>query len=205
MALPRLRQAGGPAARGGPRVPRTALRHARDERGPAAAPPDALLAANQGAWLVRDVHDVLSCRAADVIVTGLHQAGGLLRLDAARAICEVFDAPIVRHSLCDLGVATAAALQLISTWPGGSLAHQTHLTLLEHDLLEHRLEFVQGRLEVPTGPGLGVALDGAAVARYEERFRTTGAFGGNERGRPDDEQGAPVEHRSGRRDGTPGA
>gem|GEM_PF-3768766 len=61
-----------------------------------------------------------------------------------------------------------------------ALAHQTHLTLLEHDLLEHRLEFVHGRLEVPTGPGLGVALDGAAVARYEERFRTTGAFGGYE-------------------------
>jgi L-alanine-DL-glutamate epimerase-like enolase superfamily enzyme len=134
------------------------------------------VAANQSAWFLPDVHDVLDADAADVVVTGLHQAGGLGNLDAAHAICSIFDVPLVRHSLCDLGVATAAALQVLSTWGPTGMAHQTHLTLVEHDLLAERLTFAGGRLEVPAGPGLGVELDGGAVERYAKRFREEGEY-----------------------------
>jgi L-Ala-D/L-Glu epimerase len=134
------------------------------------------VAANQSAWLLRDVHEVLDAHAADVIVTGLHQAGGLLNLDAANALCQIFGVPLVRHSLCDLGVATSAALQLLATWTPGGLAHQTHLSLVEHDLLAQRLEFSGGCLEVPTGAGLGVELDASAVERYAKQFKDTGEY-----------------------------
>lgn len=134
------------------------------------------IAANQSAWLLPDVHDVLEAGAADVIVTGLHQAGGLSDVDAAHAVCRLFGVPLVRHSLCDLGVATAAALQLIATWPPGALAHQTHLTLVEHDLLAQHLEFSGGCLPVPTGPGLGVELDSTAVDRYARQFQDKGEY-----------------------------
>lgn len=149
-----------------------ALREARELRRRAGVP----VAANQSAWLLPDVHDVLEAGAADVVVTGLHQAGGLLNLDAAKAVCGNFGVPLVRHSLCDLGVATAAALQLLATWSSEGLAHQTHLTLVEHDLLAHRLEFTRGCLEVPGGPGLGVELDGAAVERYAQQFDKYGEY-----------------------------
>jgi len=149
-----------------------ALRQARELRRRLGVP----VAANQSAWFLPDVHDVLDAEAADVVVTGLHQAGGLLNLDAANAICGIFGVPLVRHSLCDLGVATAAALQLLGTWNPAEVAHQTHLTLVEHDLLAERLIFAGGCLEVPAGPGIGVELDGAAVERYAKQFRDEGEY-----------------------------
>lgn len=149
-----------------------ATRQARELRQRLGVP----VAANQSAWFLPDVHDVLDAGAADVIVTGLHQAGGLSNLDAAKSICGIFDVPLVRHSLCDLGVATAAALQLLGTWNPGGMAHQTHLSLVEHDLLEETLAFDGGSLHVPDGPGLGVTLDGAAVERYAKQFSEKGEY-----------------------------
>lgn len=152
--------------------PRRASRQSRELRQRLGVP----IAANQSAWFLPDVHDVLHAEAADVVVTGLHQAGGLLNLDAANAICGIFDVPLVRHSLCDLGVATAAALQLLGTWQPSQMAHQTHLSLVEHDLLAERLVFTGGCLEVPSGPGIGVELDGAAVERYAKQFQEKGEY-----------------------------
>jgi len=50
------------------------------------------------------------------------------------------------------------------------LAHQTHLTILEHDLITPRLRFVEGAIDVPTGPGIGVVplpkrLDACTIRR----------------------------------------
>lgn len=149
-----------------------ALKQARELRRRLGVP----VAANQSAWLLTDVHDVLDAGAADVIVTGLHQVGGLSNLDAASSICGIFGVPLVRHSLCDMGVATAAALQLLGTWKPSGMAHQTHLPLVEHDLLAESLAFTDGCLEVPSGPGLGVDLDAAAVERYAKRFEERGEF-----------------------------
>lgn len=149
-----------------------ALRQARELRRRVGVP----VAANQSAWFLADVHEVLDAEAADVIVTGLHQVGGLLDLDAANAICGIFGVPLVRHSLCDMGVATAAALQLLGTWKPSGMAHQTHLSLVEHDLLAERLVFTDGCLEVPSGPGLGVELDAAAVGRYARLFQEKGEY-----------------------------
>jgi L-alanine-DL-glutamate epimerase-like enolase superfamily enzyme len=134
------------------------------------------VAANQSAWRLHDVWEVLRRGAADVVVTGLHQVGGMARLRDAAAICRVAGVPLVRHSLCDMGLATAAALHVLATLPPGQLAHQTHLTLLEHDLVSPRWAFEDGHLRVPSGPGLGVEIDEEAVARYERRFERDGEF-----------------------------
>lgn len=134
------------------------------------------VAANQSAWLPHQVGEVIARGAADVVVTGLHQLGGMAALRDAAARCRLEGVPLVRHSLCDLGVATAAALHVLGTEPPGGLAHQTHLTLFEHDLVSPSWRFEGGRLAVPRGAGLGVELDEAAVARYEELHRRRGEF-----------------------------
>lgn len=134
------------------------------------------VAANQSAWLPHQVGEVLAAGAADVVVTGLHQIGGMAALRDAAARCRLDGVPLVRHSLCDLGVATAAALHVLGTQPPEQLAHQTHLTLLEHDLVTPSWRFAGGRLAVPRGAGLGVELDEAAVARCEQLHREHGEF-----------------------------
>lgn len=134
------------------------------------------VAANQSAWLLSDVREVLARRAADVVVTGLHQLGGMLALRDAALLCRLAGVPLVRHSLCDLGIATAAALQVLATLPPGQLAHQTHLTLLRETLVTPAFHFEGGQLAVPSAPGLGVELDREAVDRCERRYAEDGGF-----------------------------
>jgi L-alanine-DL-glutamate epimerase-like enolase superfamily enzyme len=136
------------------------------------------IAANQSSWLLEDVRDVLVAGGTDVVVTGISQLGGLWPMLVARELCTLHGVGFVRHSLCELGVGTAAALQALATGPPGQMAHQTHLQLLEHDLLLPRLAFRGGVVEVPRGPGLGVELDEAAVARYAENFIRHGEYSG---------------------------
>jgi len=136
------------------------------------------IAANQSAWLLRDVRAILASRSADVIVTGVCQAGGMLNLNTAADMCELSGVPLVRHSLCDLGIGTAAALAVLASRPSTQLAHQTHLQLVEHDLLESPWQFVDGTLEVRNGSGLGVELDVQALQRYARNYQEMGEYGG---------------------------
>lgn len=132
--------------------------------------------ANQSAWLLRDVAAVIEERAADVVVTGVHQAGGLSAFSSAETLCRLARVPIVRHSLCELGIGTAAALSVLATWPAQELAHQTHLTLFEHDIVGHGFTFREGRLDIPEGPGLGVTIDEDALGRDAERYAEMGEY-----------------------------
>ena len=134
------------------------------------------IGANQSAWLAHRVPQILADRAADVVVTDPHQLGGLkVFLDVA-GMCETADVPLVKHSFGDLGITTAAQLHALGRLHGPALAHQTHLTILEHDLITPRLRFVDGAIDVPTGPGIGVELDRDAIAHYAGLYKSDGPF-----------------------------
>ncbi len=137
-----------------------------------------LVAANQSAWRLVDLTEVLRRHAADVVVTGIHQSGGVLRFAAAAELCALARIPLVRHSLCDLGIATAAALHVLAAVPGSGLAHQTHLSLFVDDLLESPWQFDGGALTVSRAPGLGVALRPAAVQEFAHHYQEVGEFRG---------------------------
>jgi L-alanine-DL-glutamate epimerase-like enolase superfamily enzyme len=136
------------------------------------------IGANQAAWLDHNVLDVLARRAADVIVTDPHQLGGLSVFRDAAAACEIAGIPVVKHSFGDLGITTAATLQVLGTLPEPALAHQTHLELLEHDLLMESFVFQQGSLRVPDRAGIGVELDGDAHVHYQRLYEEIGEFSG---------------------------
>jgi L-alanine-DL-glutamate epimerase-like enolase superfamily enzyme len=132
------------------------------------------IGANQSAWLPHQVPEVLAARAADVIVTDPHQLGGLSVFRDIAGMCEVARVPLVNHAFGDLGITTAATLHLLGGLPEPTLAHQTLLTLVEHDLLEEQFVFVDGSLPVPERPGLGVDLDRAALEHYGDLYRSIG-------------------------------
>ena len=134
------------------------------------------IGANQSAWLVHQVPEILAKRAADVVVTDPHQLGGLsVFLDVA-GMCETAHVPLVKHSFGDLGITTAAQLHALGRLHEPALAHQTHLTILEHDLLKTRLEFKDGGLDVPNQPGISVELDHDAINHYADLHKTIGEF-----------------------------
>ena len=50
--------------------------------------------------------------------------------------------------------------------PSPQLGHQHFLTFLVHDLLAEEVEFVDGNITVPTGPGLGIELNEEVAERH---------------------------------------
>ena len=136
------------------------------------------IGANQSVWQPWQVPEVLARRAGDVIVTDQHQLGGLVPFRDAAAMCEVANVPIIKHAFGDLAITTIAATHVLGTLAPPQLGHQQYLTILEHDLLATRVEFVDGGIPVPTGPGLGIELDQEAVRFYEDVYRDHGEFEG---------------------------
>jgi L-alanine-DL-glutamate epimerase-like enolase superfamily enzyme len=136
------------------------------------------IGANQSVWQPWQIPEVLARRAGDVVVTDQHQLGGLVPFRDAAAMCEVANVPIIKHAFGDLAITTIAATHVLGTLASPQLGHQQHLTILEHDLLTTPVEFVDGAIAVPTGPGLGIELDQEAVRFYEDVYREHGEFEG---------------------------
>jgi glucarate dehydratase len=136
------------------------------------------IGANQSAWLMHQVPQILAERAADVVVTDPHQLGSMIAFRDAARMCEAAHVPVIKHSFGDLGITTAATLHVLGGLHEPTLAHQTHLTILEHDLLTERFEFTDGCLDVPDGPGIGVEIDRDALQHYAEMHDNVGELSG---------------------------
>lgn len=132
---------------------------------------DVPLLANEASWTRHDQLAVISAGAADALSVDNQMDGGLLNLKRSAGICDAAGLPVVKHSLGELGVATAAALHVICSTPNFLYANQAYTTLLSDDVLAgNPLDPRDGTLAVPTGPGIGVELDADRVARHAETF-----------------------------------
>jgi galactonate dehydratase len=119
--------------------------------------------------------------AVDIIQPDLSHAGGLSECRRIAAMAEAYDVAVAPH--CPLGpLALAACLQLAATAPNVAIQEMSlgiHYNTGGHDLLnfvtnQAALTPVDGYLPIPTGPGLGVDIDEAAVrkaARTPHRWR----------------------------------
>lgn len=141
---------------------------------------DTPLLANEASWTRSDQLDVLRHGAADVVSVDQQMDGGLLNLKRSAGICAAAGIPVVKHSLGELGVALAAAVHVIAATPNFRCANQGYGALLTDDIVRGSFggpleNYTEGSLEVPSGPGLGVELEPAKVARYAELYRTRAA------------------------------
>jgi o-succinylbenzoate synthase len=113
---------------------------------------------------------VLDNEAADILVIKPQLAGGLR---AGRQIIQAAAEQGVRSvitSAIETGIGVAAALHLAAASPAVTLeCGLATLHMLSDDLLIDDLPVRDGFLAVPTGPGLGVALDREALDRYSFR------------------------------------
>jgi L-alanine-DL-glutamate epimerase-like enolase superfamily enzyme len=133
---------------------------------------------NQSSWHTHNVLEVIRRGAADVIVTDQHQLGGLSAFRDVAGLCEIAGIPLIKHAFGDMGITTVAAMHVLATLPEPTLAHQQFVQVLEHDLLSEPLEFRDGQLDVPMGPGLGIELDRDAIAHYSRLYDEYGEFEG---------------------------
>ena len=110
-------------------------------------------------WAFREV---LEKRAAAILQPDVSHAGGIFETRKIAAMAEAYFAALAPH--CPLGpIALAACLQVDACTP--NFLCQEHVNLGEGYLVK---PFVlsAGFVDVPTGPGLGIEVDEAALAGH---------------------------------------
>ena len=103
--------------------------------------------------------EVLEKQAAVILQPDLSHAGGILECKKIAAMAECYYAAIAPH--CPLGpIALAACLQLDACTPN-FLVQEYHST--GEGYLKEPFEIMDGHIDVPTKPGLGIELDDEAL------------------------------------------
>lgn len=110
---------------------------------------------------------VAQAEAADVFALKILQSGGLFATAKVAAIAEAAGIGLYGGTMLEGGICTAASAHLFSTF--AKLEWGTELfgpLLLTEELLEQPLDYSEFSLAVPTGPGLGIALDESQLDRF---------------------------------------
>ena len=106
-------------------------------------------------------------RAADVFSLKTTKSGGLRYTRAIAEIAAAAGIPCHGGTSIEGPVGTAATLQLACALPGVTYGSELFGPLLmREELLATPLRYDGGALHLPSGPGLGVELDPAAVDRF---------------------------------------
>lgn len=137
------------------------------------------IAADQLVFTPYDAYDVCREQAADLIVLGLHETGGLTRFGKCAHIAEAAGIDICIHGLYETGITTCATNQVAATIPNLDDGNQYMNHLLAWDIVESPdLTLRNGRLPVLQGPGLGFELDRDAIGRAGELYQKRKGDGG---------------------------
>ena len=135
------------------------------------------IAADQAVYSTGELRQVLDLEAADAIVLGIHEAGGLWRMRQMAYLAQAHGIPVNRHANLESSITTFAGLQVAAAIPNLTAGNQVMHQLLDEQLTAGpALEFRSGRLRVPDRPGLGFELDADAVARAHRRYRAQGPY-----------------------------
>ena len=122
------------------------------------------IGADQCAYTLNDVYEVCRRNAADLIVLGLHESGGISGLRKAAAVAEAAGIKVCMHGVFESGITTCATWHAAITLPNLDDGNQIMWQLLAHDIVDRpSLAPTAGRLTLPAGPGFGFALDRKAV------------------------------------------
>jgi glucarate dehydratase len=116
-------------------------------------------------------------RAVDVILLDTTFWGGIRACVKAAGVCETFQLGVAVHSSGELGIQLATMLHLGAVVTNLSFAADAHYHHLVDDIIEGgKLQYENGAIRVPDGPGLGVKLDRARLAKYEAQYRELGNY-----------------------------
>jgi L-alanine-DL-glutamate epimerase-like enolase superfamily enzyme len=132
------------------------------------------ISADQSVFTPSDAFEVCRQQAADMIVIGPHETGGLARLAKVAHVAEAAGINVCLHGLYETGITTCASNQIAATISNLDDANQHMTRFLAFDLVQKPdLTPRHGRLPVLRGPGLGfeICVDGVerAKAAFMER------------------------------------
>ena len=122
---------------------------------------------------LRSDHDALTLaarRAADVFSLKIGKSGGYLATQRIAAVAQAAGIPCHGGTGIESSLGTLAGAHLLATLPAVTYGSELFGPLLMTDgLLAEPLDYRDGALHLPDGPGLGIDLDEDRVARYTRR------------------------------------
>ncbi|MGH3099196.1 MAG: mandelate racemase/muconate lactonizing enzyme family protein, partial [Streptosporangiales bacterium] len=130
------------------------------------------VAADESVLCAAEVFPLVQHRAARVVNVGLSKLGGPATARDVATVASSAGATVMLGSVVELNVAAAAGLQLAAALP--ALAYPSYLMgplKYTRQIAQPELALVDGRLDVPSGPGLGIDVDVDAVAGMDLRRR----------------------------------
>jgi glucarate dehydratase len=115
--------------------------------------------------------------AVDVILLDTTFWGGIRPCIKAAGVCETFQLGIAVHSSGELGIQLASMLHMGAALPNLAFAGDAHYHHLQDDILVGgKMEYKDGTIAVPEGPGLGITVDRDKLAHYAELYRKLGGY-----------------------------
>lgn len=140
---------------------------------------DTPVMADESAWNAHDALQIAETHAIDIVSIYTTKPGGLYRAMEVAAVCRAAGIVCNVNGSIETGVGNLANVQLAAAAPAVTLscvipvstpaAHQQGRIAgiyYKDDLLAAPMRFVEGAIEVPTAPGMGIAVDEAQIARY---------------------------------------
>jgi glucarate dehydratase len=133
------------------------------------------LATNMCVVGFEDIAPAIARKSVQVILSDHHYWGGLTKVQELSTICDTFDLGLSMHSNSHLGISLAAMTHLAGAVPNLTYALDTHWPWKDEDVIvDGPLRFVDGAIDVPSAPGLGVELDHDALSRLHEQYLACG-------------------------------
>jgi muconate cycloisomerase len=140
---------------------------------------DAPVMADESAWNAHDVIQIIEKRAAQIVSIYTTKPGGLYRAMEAAAVARAAGIVCNVNGSVETGVGNLANLQLAAAAPAVTLSCVVPVSTpaqaqkgqiagiyYKDDLIAEPMHFVDGAIELPTGPGMGIAVDEEKIRRY---------------------------------------
>ena len=133
------------------------------------------LATNMCTTSFEDIPSSITLHSEDIILSDHHFWGGLHASMHLAAICTTFGRDLSMHSNSHLGISLAAMVHLGAALPNLRYSLDTHYPWQSDEIITGgRLPFIDGAVQVPEGPGLGVELDRNALAQLHNNYLACG-------------------------------
>ena len=112
-------------------------------------------------WVVKDeqLAPAIRRRAVDVVLGDLFMWGGIDAVRRMAKTAHAFGLKPALHSVYETGISTVANLHLASAIPEFEYPNDASLHFMSADVLAEPQAVVDGKMQLPQGPGLGVTLD----------------------------------------------
>jgi len=143
---------------------------------------DAPVMADESAWNAHDSIQIIRNGGIQIVSIYTTKAGGLLKAMEVGAVCRAAGIICNVNGSIETGIGNLANVQLAAASPAVTLscvipvstpAEAQHGQIggiyYKDDLLSEPMEFVDGAIVVPSGPGMGIEVDLKKIEKYRVR------------------------------------